>query len=162
VTRSVKREPSICIQRPRVDSGRTKRRRSPRVNPRVHSRFLAPRHAPQLASRRHRHGSSRRCARRRWVDAPPSSGSSAEPYPHTTASELPRSLVDERRGGGWRRRDPLIGARARRWVDAPPSSGSSAGPYPHNHGGSRARCRERRLEIYPRGSQIRGRRWFVR
>jgi hypothetical protein len=45
-------------------------------------------------------------------------------------------------------------ARAHRWVDAPPSSGSSAGPYPHSHGGSRALCRERRLEIYPRGEWI--------
>jgi hypothetical protein len=43
---------------------------------------------------------------RRWVDAPPSSGSSAEPYPLTAASERPRSLVDERCRGGWRRREP--------------------------------------------------------
>jgi hypothetical protein len=63
MTRSVKREPSICIQRPHVDSGRTKRRQCPRANPRVHSRFLTPRHAPQLASRQHRHGFSHRCTR---------------------------------------------------------------------------------------------------
>jgi hypothetical protein len=49
---------------------------------------------------------------------------------------------------------PLTGARARRWVDAPQSSDSSAGPYPHGHGGSRARSRERRLEIYPRSEWI--------
>jgi hypothetical protein len=49
---------------------------------------------------------------------------------------------------------PLADARAHRWVDAPPSSGSSTGPYPHSYGGSRARCRERRLEIYPRGEWI--------
>jgi hypothetical protein len=49
---------------------------------------------------------------------------------------------------------PLADARARRWVDAPPSSGSSAGPYLRRRGGSRARSRERRLEIYPRGEWI--------
>jgi hypothetical protein len=46
---------------------------------------------------------------------------------------------------------PLVDVRARRWMDAPPSSDSSAVPYPHRHGGSLARSRERRLEIYPRG-----------
>jgi hypothetical protein len=49
---------------------------------------------------------------------------------------------------------PLADACAHRWVDAPPSSGSSAGPYLHRRGGSRARSRERRLEIYPRGEWI--------
>jgi hypothetical protein len=55
----------------------------------------------------------------RWVDAPPSSGSSTEPYPRTAASERPRSLVDERRGGGWRHRGP---SRRR----APPPMGGRA------------------------------------
>jgi hypothetical protein len=45
VTRSSNREPSICIQRPCVESGRTKLHRGPHVNPRVHSVFLAPRRA---------------------------------------------------------------------------------------------------------------------
>jgi hypothetical protein len=49
---------------------------------------------------------------------------------------------------------PLADACARRWVDAPSSSGSSAGPYPRRHEGSRARSRERWLEIYPRGEWI--------
>jgi hypothetical protein len=41
-TWSDNREPSICIQRPRMESGRTKLRRRPCVNPRVHSVFLVP------------------------------------------------------------------------------------------------------------------------
>jgi hypothetical protein len=44
-TRSGNREPYICIQRPHVESGRTKALRRPRVNPRVHLVFLVPRRA---------------------------------------------------------------------------------------------------------------------
>jgi hypothetical protein len=36
-TRSGDHEPSICIQRPREESGQTKPRRRPRANPSVHS-----------------------------------------------------------------------------------------------------------------------------
>jgi hypothetical protein len=106
VTRSVKHEPSICIQRPRVDSGRTKRRRCPRVNPRVHSHFLAPRRAPQLAPRRHRHGSSHRCGRSSMGGRAAVERLLGRALPRTAASERPRSLIDERHGGGWCRCSP--------------------------------------------------------
>jgi hypothetical protein len=48
-TRSGDREPSICIQRPREESGRTKPRRRPRANPSVHSvsPLPLPRHSEQ-------------------------------------------------------------------------------------------------------------------
>jgi hypothetical protein len=57
---------------------------------------------------------------RQWVDVPPSSGSSVEPYPRTAGSKRPRLLVDKRRGGGWRRRGPSH-RRAR-----PPMGGRAA------------------------------------
>jgi hypothetical protein len=122
------------------------------------------RHAPQLAPQQHRHGPSHRCTH-------PSMGGRV-----TVEWLLSRALPAHRS----ERATTLVGRRATRrrmappwalsparvparlWVDAPPSSGSSAGPYPHSHGGSRARCHERRLEMYPRGSQIRDRRWFAR
>jgi hypothetical protein len=41
-TRSDNREPSICIQRPRMESSRTKSHRRPRANPSPHSFSLLP------------------------------------------------------------------------------------------------------------------------
>jgi hypothetical protein len=94
-TRSGNREPSIYIQRPRMESGRTKPRRCPRANPRVHSVFLT---SDRIVARPDgtTAGPLAGARARRWVDASPSSGSSAEPYPCTTASERPTTLVGGR------------------------------------------------------------------
>jgi hypothetical protein len=84
--------------------------RCPLANPRVHLCLLAPCYALQLAALRsspHNGAAMGRLAdarARRWVDAPPSSGSSTEPYP--SRSRRPRSSVDDRRGGRWGRRGP--------------------------------------------------------
>jgi hypothetical protein len=132
-----------------------KRRRHPRANPRVHLRFLAPRRAPQLGPRWRRRGPSHRRTR------PPMGGRAA--VEQLLDRAVPAHRVDL---GGVARQSmsdaeedgtaagPLADPRARRWVDTLPSSGSSAGPYPRRHGWSRARSRERRLEIYPRGEWI--------
>jgi hypothetical protein len=136
----------------------------PRANPRVHLRLLAPRRAPQPAVAHPAMAPPRAVSP---AHAPADGWTRhrrAAPRQSRTRVDLGGcdSSVDERRGGGWHRRGPLADAHARRWADAPPSSSSSVGPYPHSHGGSRARCSEQRLEIYPRGSQILSRRWFTR
>jgi hypothetical protein len=105
----------VIVSRPSTSNGHAwnpdeqKRDRHPHVNPRVHvGSFSLPRAAPCRSSPRDgtATGPLTGARARRCVDTPPSSGSSAEPYPRTAASERPRSSVDERRGGGWHRREP--------------------------------------------------------
>jgi hypothetical protein len=106
VTRSGNREPSIYIQRPDVESGQTKTSSAPSREP--YGSFGLLHAVPRRSSSRDgiAAGPLADARTRRWVDAPPSSGSSAEPYPRTRASERLRSSVDERRRGGWCRRKP--------------------------------------------------------
>jgi hypothetical protein len=95
-TRSGNREPSIYIQRPHVESGQTKTSSAPSREP--YGSFGLLHAVPRRSSSRDGIAvgplaDARTC---RWVDAPPSSGSSAEPYPRTRASERATALVGRR------------------------------------------------------------------
>jgi hypothetical protein len=83
-TRSGNREPSIYIQRPRMESGLP-----------AHHSERATNHARRWMSSAEEDGAAASpltgARARRWVDAPQSSGSSAGPYPHGHGGSRARS-----------------------------------------------------------------------